>query len=79
MNLRTTCLRYSKLISLESLRSDVLVTVVLEVGGGMADASAGSAKTRSGFSARISTSFSFPSASGSGFSFYNEEAKQKVK
>lgn len=33
INLSTTCLRYSKLISLESLRSEVLVTVVLEVGG----------------------------------------------
>lgn len=34
MNFSTTCLRYSKLISLVSVRSELLVTVVLEVMGG---------------------------------------------
>lgn len=42
INLSTTCLRYSKLISRESLRSEVLVTVVLKVGGLSVDAGGGS-------------------------------------
>lgn len=77
INLRTTCLRYSKLISRESLRSDVLVTVVLVVGGLGADAGGSSGKTLSCFSARLSGSFSFTSASGSGFSFYRDQRKEK--
>lgn len=82
MNLRTTCLRYSKLISLESLRSEVLVTVVLEVGGLGVDAGAGSGQTLSGFSALLSGSFSRPSASDSGFNFYRarrEKSTQRIK
>lgn len=70
MNLSTTCLRYSKLISRLSLRSEVLVTVGLEVGGLGLDAGGRSGQNLSCFSARISGNFSFPSASGSGFSFY---------
>ncbi len=76
INLRTTCLRYSKLISRESLRSEVLVTVVLEVGGLGVDAGGGSGQTLSCFSARLSGSFSFPSTSGSGFSFYRAQIRK---
>lgn len=65
-------MRYSKLISRESLRSEVLVTVVLEVGGLREDAGGGSGQTFSCFSARLSGNFSRPSLSGSGFSFYSE-------
>lgn len=81
MNLRTTCLRYSKLISLESLRSEVLVTVVLEVGGLGVDAGAGagSGQTLSGFSALLSVGFSFPSASDSGFNFYRARREKSTK
>jgi len=53
----------------------VLVTRVLEVGGLMAEEAGGiwgSGPTRSGLSARPSGNFSFPSASGSGFSFYED-------
>lgn len=71
MNLRTTCLRYSKLISRESLRSAVLVTLVLKVGRFWEDAGGGSGKTLSCLSARISGDFSRASASGSDFSLYN--------
>lgn len=71
MNLRTTCLRYSKLISRESLRSAVLVTLVLKVGRFWEDAGGGSGQTLSCLSARISGDFSRASASGSDFSLYN--------
>lgn len=76
INLRTTCLRYSKLISLESLRSEVLVTVVLEVGGLGVDAGGGSGLTLSCFSTRLSGNFSFPSASGSGLSFCRTQRRK---
>lgn len=78
INLRTTCLRYSKLISRESLRSEVLVTVVLEVGGLGLEAGGGSGQTLSCFSARLSGNLSFPSASGSGFSFYQEQRRKRI-
>lgn len=67
INLRTTCLRYSKLISRESFRSTELVTTTVEVG--RLDAGGGSGQTFSCLSARLSKSLSFPSGSGSGFSF----------
>lgn len=68
MNLRTTCLRYSKLISRESLRSAVLVTLVLKDGGFWEDAGGGFGQTLSCLSARISGDFSRASVSGSDFS-----------
>lgn len=72
MNLRTTCLRYSKLISRESLRSAVLVTLVLKGCRFWEDAGGGSGQTLSCLSARISGDFSRASVSGSDFSLYNE-------
>lgn len=68
-------MRYSKLISLESLRSDVLVTMVFEVGGLRFDAGGGSGQTLSGFSARLSCDFSFASSSGSDLSFYTTQTE----
>lgn len=70
INLRTTCLRYSKLISRESFRSTELVTTMVEGGGLLAGG--GSGHTFSCLSARPSGGLSFPSGSGSGFSFYRE-------
>lgn len=72
MNLRTTCLRYSRLISRESLRSAVLITLVLNVVRFWEDAGGGSGQTLSCLSARISGDFSRASASGSDFSLYKE-------
>lgn len=72
MNLRTTCLRYSKLISRESLRSAVLVTLVLKDGGLWEDAGGGSGQTLSCLSARISGDFSRASVSGSDFSLCDD-------
>lgn len=72
MNLRTTCLRYSRLISRESLRSAVLITLVLKVVRCWEDAGWGSGQTLSCLSARISGDFSRASVSGSDFSLCNE-------
>lgn len=86
MNLSTTCLRYSKLISRESFRSDVLITVVPdpdpEVGpgpgtgdGALAEAEAEASVLSlsiclSCLSPRPSWALSLLSVSVSGFSFY---------
>lgn len=67
MNFRTTCLRYSKLISRQSFRSTELVAMTVAAGG--ADAGGRSGLTLSCLSARPSENLSLPSGSGSAFSF----------